>query len=263
MTYVPLRHVMTASALACSVFVMALPNVWAQNVGDVVAGAANQTIDGQQPGSGSYYSTNGDWTTFKNSGAGGLHVTGGTTIRGLEVNGGNALTGNGGNVRFYAPGSVIRIDGTVDVNAIHNGSAYAGNGGKAVFVSDYLYQNGQIYANGIDGGAVRFNVGSATFMPNSVVEARSFGGRGGHIGIHGNGFVDVRQSALFGCLRATGGPPEQRVDQRRRRFGQRRWNSASQRRGIFRRRRHDSSGRDWQRRRLPRLHTQKRAGHLV
>ncbi|MBX2860999.1 MAG: hypothetical protein KTR14_07180 [Vampirovibrio sp.] len=135
-------------------------------------GDVNSVNDGQTVSGGTYYNTAGDKTTFVNSGSGGLWVPPDATVVGLEVNGigGNPsenLTGNGGHLHFYAPGSVIRVDGTVDVRGL-TGSGYAtANGGRVTMDAQYIYQNGNIWADGTNGGAIVFNTVSVVFEPGS------------------------------------------------------------------------------------------------
>ena len=151
-----------AGALSATITLMYLPLGYAQAVGDIVGGPVNSTQNGQIVQGGTYYNTSDSRTTFTNTGSGGLWLKSGTTVRGLEVDPTNALTGNGGTLHFYAPGSVVRIDGTIDVNALRNGN-YLGNGGRVFVDSAFLYQNGSIFANGGSGGLVQMNVGSAVF----------------------------------------------------------------------------------------------------
>ena len=165
-------------------------------------GDVNSVNNGQTVVGGTYYNTSDSMTTFMNSGSGGLHIGSETLVRGLEVNNYGDMTGNGGTLNFYAPGSVIRIDGTIDVSAIKNGSYYYGNGGKAIFTTNFLYQNGNIIANGANGGLVQFNVGNAVFGSNSRTEAQGFGyegynGLGGQIVVNAPGVVSVQRGALL------------------------------------------------------------------
>ena len=162
-------------------------------------GDTNSTNNGRDIAGGTYYNTGDNKTTFiNNRGADGLNLAPGQTVRGLEVNGANVPTGNGGTLHFYAPGSMVRLDGNVDVSGIVNGSgAYTGNGGRVFVDSAFLFQNGTIFANGFNGGSVQFNVGSAMFGPASRVEARGFGGLAGTISVNGIGTVDLQNGAIF------------------------------------------------------------------
>jgi hypothetical protein len=162
-------------------------------------GDTNSTNNGRDISGGTYYNTGDNKTTFiNNRGSDGLNLPAGQTVRGLEVNGAGLPTGNGGTLHFYAPGSMVRLDGNVDVSGIVNGSgAYTGNGGRVFVDSAFLFQNGTIFANGFNGGSVQFNVGSAMFGPASRVEARGFGGLAGTISVNGVGTVDLQNGAIF------------------------------------------------------------------
>src|SRR5690554_4760061 len=95
-------------------------------------GDTNSRNVGRDILSGTYYNTPGGKTVFRNSGPSGLWLRQNDIVRALEVKAG-VPTGNGGTVHFRAPNSVVRLDGTVDASAIHNGTMYLGNGGK-VFI---------------------------------------------------------------------------------------------------------------------------------
>jgi hypothetical protein len=160
-------------------------------------GDTNSTNNGSTISGGTYYNTPGDRTTFVNQGGtGGLFLPSGQTVTGLETVGGIA-TGNGGTLHFYAPGAMVRLDGNVNVSAILSGNSYMGNGGRVFVDAGMLYQNGTIFANGINGGAIQFNVGSAMFGPTSRVEAQGFGGLAGTIGVNASGTVDIAQGAII------------------------------------------------------------------
>lgn len=164
----------------------------------LAASPVNTMNDGRIVQDGTYFNTPDGVTTFTNSGTGGLWVRGNTTIRGLEVDNNGALTNNGGNLHFWAPGSVVRVDGNINVSGVLNGQGtYLGNGGRVFIDSAYLYQGGHIYANGNNGGLVQMNVGSATFAPGSSVEAKGFGGNGGVIAINSDGLVNISSQALL------------------------------------------------------------------
>lgn len=158
----------------------------------------NTVNDGRIVKGGEYYNTPDGKTTFVNSGSGGLWVQNGVTVRGLEANADGSLTNNGGTLHFLAPGSVVRIDGKVDVSGVLNGQgSYLGNGGRVFVDSAYLYQSGQIYANGANGGLVQMNVGSALLAPGSSIEAKGFGGNGGAIAINSDGAVNIARQAVL------------------------------------------------------------------
>lgn len=112
----------------------------------------NTVNNGQIIQSGTYFNTPDSKTTFINKGSGGLWLKSGNNLRGVEVNSAGTLTNNGGTFHFYAPNDVVRLDGNIDVRAIRNSNGtYLGNGGRVFVDSAYLYQNGNIYANGING----------------------------------------------------------------------------------------------------------------
>lgn len=172
-------------------------SVWA-HPGDV-----NSTNDGQIVSGGMYYNTPGSKTTFTNSAGTGLYITTGTTVLGREVsNSANpmgSLTGNGGWLYFSAPGQVVRIDGNINVNALMSHGLYTGNGGTVTVDSAYLYQNGTIFANGLNGGHVQFNVGAMTLGPAGAIYAQGTTGNGGVVQIgnaSSHGAMDIQQGAI-------------------------------------------------------------------
>jgi hypothetical protein len=158
----------------------------------------NTVNDGPIVAGGNYFNTPGSKTTFKNSSGGGLWLKSGSNVRGVEVNSAGTPTNNGGTIHFYAPGNVVRLDGNIDVRGIRNQSgAYLGNGGKVFVDSAYLYQSGNIYANGFNGGQVQFNVGSATLSGTARIEAKGIGGLGGKIGIQASDTVALGQQTVL------------------------------------------------------------------
>jgi hypothetical protein len=160
-------------------------------------GPANTINNGKVISGGTYYNTADNKTTFTNTQGGGLWVKSGTNVRGLEVDAGGHLTNNGGTLQFYAPGDVVRIDGNIDVNALRNGQgAFVGNGGRVFVDSAYLYQNGNVLANGINGGLVQFNVAGATLNATAQIEAKGMGGNGGVISINASGPVVIAAAIL-------------------------------------------------------------------
>ncbi len=183
-------------SLALSVFASSLPLAYS------APGDINSVNDGQTVVGGTYYNTAGNKTTFQNSAGNGLHLKAGTTVTGLETTVAGALTGNGGWIHFNAAGQAVRLDGNINVSAALGGSGYQGNGGKVTVNAAYLYQNGQIFAQGANGGSVQFNVGSAMFGPGAKIDVRGFGngvdaGLGGQIDVRAAGIVDVAQGAIF------------------------------------------------------------------
>ncbi len=159
----------------------------------------NSVNDGQIISGGTYYNTANSNTTFINSASSGLWIKGGNTVRGLEVNSTGNLTNNGGNVQLYAPGQVVRIDGDINVNGIANGQGvYLGNGGKVSVDAAYLFQNGNIFAAGANGGQVYINVNSATSGPQSKIDASAGpDGLGGVIRLKATGVVDIKPGAVM------------------------------------------------------------------
>jgi hypothetical protein len=181
------------SPLALSVSLMIVNPLSAFSLGPV-----NTTQDGRIVKEGIYYNTPDNKTTFINSGAGGLWLQRGTTVRGLQVNSKGNLTNNGGTLHLYAPGNVVRVDGNINVNGIINNKGISlGNGGRVFIDSAYLYQNGHILANGKNGGLIQVNAGAVTLNPKSRLEARGLNGAGGVIAINTQGPVDMRLGSII------------------------------------------------------------------
>lgn len=160
-------------------------------------GGLNTINDGPTVQGGIYDNTPGSRTTFQNSSGGGLWLHSGQLVRGVETDANKMPTGNGGTLYFRAPENVIRLDGDIDVSAIRNGQAYTGNGGKVFVDSAYLFQNGNIYANGVNGGLLQFNVGGMTVGPNARITANGFGGNGGSINVNATGTVNIGKGSLI------------------------------------------------------------------
>jgi hypothetical protein len=193
-----LPRLLAPVCLAVTLSLSAAYNPAMANPGDV-----NSTNNGQTVAGGTYYNTAGDKTTFTNTAGTGLFVGPSTTVIGREVsdavNPAASLTGNGGWLHFSAPGQVVRIDGKIDANAAMSSGAFIGNGGKVTVDSAYLYQNGQIYANGVNGGHVQFNVGALTMGPNAAIYAQGQGGNGGIVELGtstSKGAFDIQQGAI-------------------------------------------------------------------
>lgn len=158
----------------------------------------NSVQDGRIINGGSYNNTADSKTTFMNSGPGGLWLKTGSTVRGLEVDTSGALTNKGGTIQLYAPGQVVRVDGNINVNANTNGQgASLGNGGNVFINSAYLFQNGNITANGINGGLVQANVGSMTLGSGASIQAKGLGGAGGVVALNASGPVDLRRGSVI------------------------------------------------------------------
>ena len=175
-----LQRLLAPTSLAISISLLASSGLALANPGDV-----NSTNNGQNVSGGSYYNTPGDKTTFINTGGTGLYISPSTTVIGREVSNSadptGSLTGNGGWLHFSAPGQVVRIDGKIDADALSSGGAYIGNGGHVTVDAAYLYQGGQVYASGINGGHIQFNVGAMTLGPAGSITAQGHGGSGGII----------------------------------------------------------------------------------
>lgn len=157
-------------------------------------GEVNSINNGQNIQAGTYFNTPGSRTTFQNQN-GSLHLRAGDLVRGLESNSAATPNGNGGSLYFRA--NVVRLDGTIDASAVRNGSLYTGNGGKVVVDSNYLFQNGNIFANGANGGLVQFNVGAMTLGSNARITAQGFGGNGGTVVANSAGVVDLQAGSVI------------------------------------------------------------------
>lgn len=170
-------------------------------------GDVNSVNDGPTVTGGIYYNTFDSHTVFTNTTGGSVTLPAAATIRAYETIGTTpataalGMTGNGGKLLFYAPNSVVRLDGNVDVSGVLSGGAYTGNGGRVSVVSSFLYTNGNIYANGMDGGIIDFNVGSLMMGPNTRIEAKgnpteNFLGSGGAFVVNANNIVRMAKGAL-------------------------------------------------------------------
>ncbi len=158
-------------------------------------GDINSTNTSSSVSPGTYFNTPGSRTTFRNNS--GLTVSGGDLVRGIEANSNGRSTGNGGTMYFRAANGVIRLDGTVDVSALKGNGGYVGNGGRVFFDAPFVYQSGNVYANGINGGLVQYNVGAATMAPGAKTTAMGFGGNGGQITINASGDVNIGSGAIL------------------------------------------------------------------
>jgi hypothetical protein len=184
------RNGILSSAVALSLTIALIPTSEALN-------PINSTQDGRIIQGGTYYNTAGNTTSFINSQSGGLWLKAGTTLRGLEVNSSGAVNNNGGTVHLYAPDNVVRVDGNIDVSAIRNGQgADLGNGGKVFIDSGYLFQNGNIFANGANGGLVQVNVNGMTLGAGAQIQAKGSTGAGGVVAINSAGPVDLRRNSV-------------------------------------------------------------------
>ena len=162
----------------------------------VPAENVNTVNDGRIISGKTYYNTPGAVTSFINSGSGGLWLKSGTTLRGQEVDTTGSLTNNGGAVHLYAPNNVVRVDGNIDLNGLKNGQgAYIGDGGKVFIDSAYLFQNGNIFANGGNGGQVQINVGGMTLGEGAQIQANGI--QGGVVSINSSGPVDLRRNSVI------------------------------------------------------------------
>lgn len=161
-------------------------------------GDTNSTNFGENVAGGTFFNTAGNRTTFTNNGN--ITVGAGTTVRGLEVNNTGDLTGNGGHLHFNAQGGLMRVDGTINASAAMDGSgAYLGNGGKVTIDAGALIQNGNIFANGLNGGIIVTNVGQLTVGPNARFEALATGAYAlpGQINLNATGAVTIPNGAVI------------------------------------------------------------------
>ncbi len=163
----------------------------------IAANPINSYNDGRIIQGGTYANTVDGKTTFTNSSGGGLWLKAGSTLRGVEVNSSGVATNNGGTLHLYAPDNVVRVDGNINVNALQNGQGtYLGNGGKVFIDSGYLFQNGNIFANGVNGGLVQANVGAMTLGAGAQIQAKGSTGAGGVVAINSAGPVDLRRNSM-------------------------------------------------------------------
>lgn len=165
---------------------------------DIPANILNQTHDGAVINAGTYLNTAGHETTFTNTAGTGITLNAGSNIRGAEVLNG-ALTGNGGNIHIQAPDQVVRLNGNIDVRGFLPSGATGniGNGGNVTIDSAFLFQNGNIYAGGMNGGNVQMNVGGMTMGPTSRIDATGQGGLGGKVVINSTGDVSINKGAFI------------------------------------------------------------------
>ena len=178
-------------SLAVSLTALSIPISAIAAPGDV-----NSINSGRDIAGGTYFNTPGSRTTFINPN-GGLWIHSGDLVRGLESTISKTPNGNGGTLYFRAPGNLVRLDGNIDASAVRNGALYTGNGGKVFVDSGYLFQNGNVFANGSNGGLVQFNVGGMTLGSNAKVTAQGFGGNGGSININSPGTVDLQTGSVI------------------------------------------------------------------
>ena len=75
--------------------------------------------------------------------------------------------------------------------------AYLGNGGKVFIDSGYLFQNGNIFANGVNGGLVQANIGAMTLGAGAQIQAKGSTGAGGTVAINSAGPVDLRRGSVI------------------------------------------------------------------
>jgi len=183
---------------------------------NVTPNMLNQTHDGASIQGGTYFNTAGSETKFINSAGTGITLDPGKTVRGVEAANG-MYTGNGGAIHIQAPDQVVRLNGNIDVRGfLPNGSTGSiGDGGKVTIDASYLFQNGNIYAGGFNGGNVQFNVGGMTMASGSRIDASGNGvtyfnddpnypyphpvnfGLGGKVTINSTGDVTISKDALI------------------------------------------------------------------
>lgn len=150
----------------------------------------NTVNDGPNINGGTYDNTPGGVTTFINSAHTGLHLKAGDVVTGREVDVNTLLpTGNGGNILIDASGQVVRLDGDINVSGLFGGNVTVNAGA--------LYQNGQIFAYGSQGGGmVQMNVNSMTMGPGAHIDARGLQGPGGVVNINSSGVVTIPHGAI-------------------------------------------------------------------
>lgn len=176
----------------------------------------NTVNDGATIHGGTYFNTAGSETVFKNSAGTGIHLEAGQNIRGAEAFN-NAVTGNGGAIHIQAPDQVVRLDGNIDVRGFLPSGTQGnmGDGGKVTVDAAYLFQNGNIYAGGLNGGSVQMNVGGMTMGSTSRIDAtgqnflnqsfRPVSGVGGNISINSTGDVSINKGAFITTNGTTNG----------------------------------------------------------
>jgi hypothetical protein len=182
----------------------------------------NTVNDGSVINAGTYLNTPNGKTIFKNSTGTGIHLQSGQNIRGAEYFNGS-LTGNGGNIHIDAPNQVVRLDGNIDVRGFLPKGIIgnAGSGGNVTVNAGYLYQTGNIYASGLNGGIVQFNTGCLTMGATSRIEATGqnyiggefasdISGTGGRVGINSTGDVTISKGAF---ITTNGSPNPLRFDE--------------------------------------------------
>jgi hypothetical protein len=181
-----------ALALAASLIMSGTSAAFAADPGSV-----DQTYNGRDVAGGTYYNTPDGKTTFTNTGGTGLYIKPGDVVVGRQVDPGTLLeNGHGGNLHFSAPGQVVRFDGNVDVSGFLK-DGQLGNGGNVTIDAGAFYQNGQIFANGANGGLVQMNVSSMTMGPDARIEARGLQGAGGVISINGKDTINIARGAVL------------------------------------------------------------------
>jgi hypothetical protein len=200
---------------------------------EITPNMLNTVNDGASIKGGTYFNTAGHDTLFTNSAKTGITLDAGQNIRGAEAFNG-AVTGNGGNIHIQAPDQVVRLNGNIDVrgflpknapgipgymlpgssfNGEYNNPGPGGNGGNVTIDAAYLFQNGNIYAGGYNGGHVQFNVGNMTMGPTSRIDATGGSwqwspaddnsqmytshGNGGTVNVHSNGDVSISKGAYI------------------------------------------------------------------
>lgn len=165
----------------------------------------NTLKDGAIIQGGTYYNSENGKTTFVNTHSGSLWLKSGTTVRGIQVDETGHATGHGGNVHLSAPNSVVRVDGDINVSNVMRQDPFFGRGGNVTVDAAFYYQNGNIFANGYHGGAVLFNVGSASFGNTASVQAQGYSGPGS-ISVNASGVVDIGRNAVMSVESSAGFP---------------------------------------------------------
>jgi len=175
------NFVLATSLIVCSGLAWAQPPVNSVNTDQVIKGGVYaNTIDGQ--------------TVFTNPH--GLWLKSGTTVQGVALDNVGKDIGDGGTILLKAPNSVVRLDGTINVDG-HYANRRFGYAGNVTIEAAYLYQSGNIFArngNGGGTGAVTINVNSATFTPTASIDVSASRDNGGSIHINSTGGVDIQRN---------------------------------------------------------------------
>lgn len=116
----------------------------------------NSINTGQNISAGTYLNTAGSRTTFVNTSGSGLSLHPGTAT---------CPTGSGnGGLHFTAPANVVRLDGNIDVNALHNANLVQNS--QTTFISNGQHIQGFTYYNAPGGQTTLNYMGPGTLSIN-------------------------------------------------------------------------------------------------